>query len=269
MPDRIRLTILGCASSPGVPRINGDWGNCDPDNPKNRRRRPAALIERIRSNGGTTRVAIDTGPDFREQMLSARVSALDAVVYTHPHADHIHGIDDLRSFALQNHGLVDIYADQPTLERLHEGFGYCFHTPPGSNYPPILRANPIDHSADISIDGEGGILTLTPLPQTHGSITSLGFRVGSIAYCPDVSGFPDETVGQLQDLEYLVIDALQYRRHPSHLSLEEALDWINRLAPRHAVLTHMHIPLDYETVMSETPAHVEPGYDGMALEITI
>ena len=267
MPDRIRLTILGCASSPGVPRINGDWGNCDPANPKNRRRRPSVLVERFAAGGGVTSVAIDTGPDFREQALSAGITNLDAVIYTHPHADHIHGIDDLRSFALQKGTLVNIYADEPTLARLIEGFGYCFRTPAGSSYPPILRANTIDHDVVVTVEGEGGVLSLEPIPQHHGSIISLGFRIGGIAYCPDVSGFPDSTVARLQNLDYLVIDALQYRRHPSHLSLEEALEWIDRLKPENAVLTHMHIPLDYETVLRETPEHVEPGFDGMVLEV--
>ncbi len=269
MTDRIRLTILGCASSPGVPRINGDWGNCDPANAKNRRRRPAALVERIAKDGGVTRVVIDTGPDFREQMLSAGVTALDAVVYTHAHADHIHGIDDLRGFALQSRKLVNIHADRPTLDRLLEGFGYCFHTPQGSDYPPILRPNLIDHDSDIRVDGAGGTLTLTPLPQTHGSIISLGFRIAGIAYCPDMNGFPQKTIQLLDNLDFLIIDALQYRPHPSHLSLAEALDWIERLAPQRAVLTHMHVPLDYDTVMAETPEHVEPGFDGMTLEVTL
>ena len=140
VPDRLRLTILGCGSSPGVPRINGDWGACDPANPKNRRTRCAAMVERI-SDNGVTRVVIDTGPDFREQMLAARVDRLDAAVFTHAHADHIHGIDDLRGYALVQRRRIDVHADRLTTERLHEAFGYCFVTPPGSNYPPILRAN--------------------------------------------------------------------------------------------------------------------------------
>lgn len=269
MADRIRLTILGSASSPGVPRINGDWGNCDPANPKNRRRRPAAMVERIAQSGGVTRAVIDTGPDFREQMLSAGVFSLDAVLYTHPHADHIHGIDDLRGFALQQRELVDVYADKPTMDRLFQGFSYCFRTPEGGSYPPILRANLINHDECVDIDGEGGTLRIEPLRQIHGGIISLGFRVGGIAYCPDISDFPVGTVERLAHLDHLVIDALQYRRHPSHLSLDEALRWIAELAPDHAVLTHMHISLDYETVMRKTPDNVEPGYDGMILEIDL
>ncbi|WP_019171102.1 MBL fold metallo-hydrolase [Pseudaminobacter salicylatoxidans] len=268
MPDLLRLTILGCGSSPGTPRITGDWGNCDPSNPKNRRMRAAAMVERVSANG-ITRVVIDTGPDFRDQMLMAGVKRIDAVLYTHPHADHIHGIDDLRGYVLEQKQLVDIHADQPTLDRLHEAFGYCFKTPVGSSYPPILRAHEIEHSDPVIIEGEGGALTFTPLPQIHGDIISLGFRVGPLAYCSDVSHFPPATAELMQDLELLVVDALQYRPHPSHLSLGEALEWIEQLKPKRAVLTHMHVPLDYATVAAETPDHVEPAWDGMVLEIPL
>ncbi|PWJ85721.1 phosphoribosyl 1,2-cyclic phosphate phosphodiesterase [Pseudaminobacter salicylatoxidans] len=268
MPDLLRLTILGCGSSPGTPRITGDWGNCDPSNPKNRRMRAAAMVERVSANG-ITRVVIDTGPDFRDQMLMAGVKRIDAVLYTHPHADHIHGIDDLRGYVLEQKQLVDIHADQPTLDRLHEAFGYCFKTPVGSSYPPILRAHEIEHSDPVIIEGEGGALTFTPLPQIHGDIISLGFRVGPLAYCSDVSHFPPATAELMQDLEFLVVDALQYRPHPSHLSLGEALEWIEQLKPKRAVLTHMHVPLDYATVAAETPDHVEPAWDGMVLEIPL
>jgi Metal-dependent hydrolases of the beta-lactamase superfamily I len=266
LPERLRLTILGCGSSPGVPRIIGDWGACDPSNPRNRRTRAAALVECVGSDGLITRVAIDTGPDFRAQMIAAGVSRLDGVVYTHPHADHIHGIDDLRGYVLAQGRLMDIYADEVTLGRLKQAFGYCFETPEGSNYPPIVMPHPIVHDRDFSVPGEGGPLTFTPLPQIHGDIRSLGFRIGNIAYCSDVSDFPPETVPLLQGLDVLVIDALQYKPHPSHFSLSEALEWIERLTPRRAVLTHMHTPLDYETVRRQTPDHVEPAYDGMMIE---
>ncbi|WP_173931774.1 MBL fold metallo-hydrolase [Chelativorans sp. Marseille-P2723] len=264
MADRIRLTILGCGSSPGVPRITGDWGACDPCNPRNRRSRAAAMVERIKPDGRVTRVAIDTGPDFREQMIRAKVTSLDAVVYTHPHADHIHGVDDLRGYVLAQRRMMDIYADERTMARLREGFGYCFETPPGSSYPPILLPHII--RGKFTITGEGGPLSFTPLLQIHGDMHSLGLRVEDIAYCPDVSDFPEETVPLLSGLKVLVIDALQYHPHPSHFSLGEALQWIERLEPRRAVLTHMHTPLDYETVRQETPSHVEPAYDGMILE---
>jgi phosphoribosyl 1,2-cyclic phosphate phosphodiesterase len=263
----LRFTILGCGSSPGVPRINGDWGNCDPENPRNRRTRTAAMVERVADDGSTTRVVIDTGPDFRAQMLAANVQRLDAVVYTHPHADHIHGIDDLRGFWLEQRELIDIFADVPTLTRLKQAFGYCFETPPGGSYPPIVRAHLIDAPAPFTVEGAGGDITFEPLPQIHGDIVSLGFRIGRLAYCPDVSDFPPETVERLRRLDLLIIDALQYKTHPSHFSLGEALQWIDRLKPGSAVLTHMHTPLDYETVVAETPDVVEPAYDGMVLEI--
>lgn len=266
MADVLRLTILGCGSSPGTPRITGDWGACDPKNPRNRRTRAAAMVERV-SDAGTTRVIIDTGPDFRGQMLAAGVRHIDGVVYTHPHADHIHGIDDLRGYVLERGSLIDIWADDFTLERLTQAFGYCIETPLGSSYPPIVRPNQIRHDRPFVVEGEGGPLTFLPLPQIHGDIVSLGFRIGPIAYCSDVSDFPETTAALMAGLELLVVDALQHKPHVSHLSLSEALQWIDRLKPAHAVLTHMHVPLDYAAVMAETPPHVEPAYDGMAIEI--
>jgi phosphoribosyl 1,2-cyclic phosphate phosphodiesterase len=264
-----RFTILGCGSSPGVPRISGDWGACDPANPKNRRTRAAFLVEQFGPDGVTT-VVIDTGPDFRMQMIAAGVESIDAVLYSHPHADHIHGIDDIRGFVLHNRRQVPIWADAPTMERIREGFGYCLKTPPGSMYPPIVTENLIDPmDAPVTIDGGGGSITFQPLLQIHGSIHSLGFRIGDVAYCSDISNFPDETVACLQGLDMLVIDALQYRYHSSHLSLSQALEWIERLKPSRAILTHMHVPLDYDTVQRETPAHVEPAYDGLSFEIAL
>lgn len=269
MAYRRRFTILGCGSSPGVPRITGDWGDCDPTNPKNRRTRAAFLVEQFGPEGVTT-VVIDTGPDFRMQMIAAGVETLDAVLYTHPHADHIHGIDDIRGFVLQNHRQVPIWADEPTMERIREGFGYCLKTPAGSMYPPIVTENLIEpRNAPVTIHGRGGSITFQPHLQIHGAIHSLGFRIGDIAYCPDVSDFPDETVPRLANLDVLIVDALQYRYHSSHLSLSQALEWIERLKPKRAILTHMHVPLDYDTVQKETPEHVEPAFDGLRFEIDV
>ena len=264
----LRLTVLGCGSSPGTPRINGDWGACDPHNPKNRRMRASLLVERINANGRTS-VVIDTGPDFRTQMLMAGVTDLDAVVYTHGHADHIHGIDDVRSYMLTSGHLVPAYADDATLVRLREGFDYCFQTPVGSNYPPIMRPHMIAHSKPFVVAGQGGELTFEPLLLVHGDIHSLGFRIGNFAYCCDVSSIPEETWPKLEGLDTLIIDALQYREHPSHFSLDQALQVIDRLKPRQAFLTHMHIPLDYETVRSQTPDHVCPAHDGLVIELPI
>lgn len=262
----LRFTILGCGSSPGSPRLNGDWGNCDPTNPKNKRLRASLLVERILPDGNKTVVCIDTGPDFRAQMIAAQVQQMDGVVYTHAHADHVHGIDDLRTFVIMQRERINIYADDLTMERLREGFGYCFEQPNGSSYPPILNPHPIDHAQPFEITGEGGSLSFKPLVQAHGDIHSLGFRVGDFAYCSDVSSFSDETLANLMGLDALVIDALQYREHPSHLSLQQSLEIIETLKPKRAFLTHMHIPLDYETVLAETPPHVEPSYDGLVID---
>ncbi len=267
MGYRRRFTILGCSSSPGVPRINGDWGACDPTNPRNRRTRAAFMVEQIGPDGGRTTVVIDTGPDFRAQMIAAKVVYVDAVLYTHAHADHIHGIDDLRGYFVRDHKRIPIHADAETMARIRDGFGYCLETPPGSGYPPIITPVVIETpDTPVVIEGAGGPVRFMPLLQQHGTTHSLGFRIGNVAYCSDVSGFPAETVAKLHGLDVLVIDALQYRHHPSHFSVEQALGWIDTLGARHGILTHMHTPLDYETVMGETPVHVEPAYDQMHFE---
>jgi phosphoribosyl 1,2-cyclic phosphate phosphodiesterase len=269
MGDILQFTILGCGSSPGVPRITGDWGACDPANPKNKRLRASLLVERIRDDGNKTVVVIDTGPDFRQQMINAQVKRLDAVVYTHAHADHIHGIDDLRGYWLEQQRRIDIYANAETSQRLREGFGYCFDTPPGSYYPPVVTEHRIEHCVPFSIDGPGGQIEFEPLPQQHGAIVSLGFRIGGLAYCSDVSNFPEHTIERLKGLEVLIIDALQHKPHPTHISLEQSLAWISKLNPRRAIFTHMHTPLDYALVNAETPEHTEPGYDGMVVSLNI
>jgi phosphoribosyl 1,2-cyclic phosphate phosphodiesterase len=266
--SRLRFTILGCSSSPGVPRLDGDWGACDPDNPRNRRRRASFMIEQIAPDGASTRVVVDTGPDFRDQMISAGVRRIDAVLYTHAHADHLHGIDDVRGYCYAQRQRIPIWADPFTMERIRQGFGYCLETPAGGNYPPIVEPRLIkDLDEPIIVSGPGGSIKIHAHRQVHGDIESLGFRVGNVAYCSDVSDFPQESIGRLQGLDVLIIDALQYRYHPSHLSLAQALGWIDRLGAKRAILTHMHIPLDYQTVLDETPAHVEPAYDGMAFEV--
>ena len=261
----IRATILGCGSSAGVPRIGGDWGACDPANPKNRRRRCSLLVERF-GKDGITRVLIDTGPDLREQLLGANVDTLDAVVFTHPHADHIHGIDDLRVVVYNRKSRLDVFADAATANALIARFGYVFVQPEGSAYPPVLDLHTLD--GPVRIDGAGGPLTLTPFEVQHGRIRALGYRVGGLAYLPDVSAMTDAAWQAVHGLDVWVLDALRYAPHPTHANLDTALEWINRAAPKRGILTNMHIDLDYETVAAQTPANVTPAHDGMVIEVS-
>jgi phosphoribosyl 1,2-cyclic phosphate phosphodiesterase len=260
-----RLTILGCGSSGGVPRIGMNFGACDPDNPKNRRLRCSALFERI-GPGGQTAVLVDTSPDFREQILRARLLGLDGVLYTHDHADHTHGIDDLRMVAFAMKKRVDVYFDDKTGKSLTERFAYCFKTPEGSNYAPILNAHLMDGETPVVVQGHGGTITAKPIPQVHGDITSYGYRVSGLAYCPDISAIPEASLPLLEGLDVWVVDALRYTPHESHFSVAQALKWVERLKPKRTILTHMTSELDYETLRRELPPGVEPAFDGMVVD---
>jgi phosphoribosyl 1,2-cyclic phosphate phosphodiesterase len=254
--------ILGCGSSGGVPRLGGDWGACDPAEPKNARTRCSALVTR-QGQGGTTRVLIDTSPDLRFQLLAAGVGSLDAVLYTHPHADHLHGIDDLRMIVFNRRTRLPVWADEPTSRHLLHAFGYAFQTPPGSGYPPICDLHRIE--GPVTVDGAGGPLTFTPFEVEHGSIPALGFRIGGLAYLPDVSSIPDSAWPLLADLDCWILDALRYKPHPTHAHLDRALEWIARARPRRAVTTNMHVDLDHATLARELPSGVIPAHDGLEL----
>jgi phosphoribosyl 1,2-cyclic phosphate phosphodiesterase len=262
----LRFTILGCGSSGGVPRPALGWGVCDPNNPKNRRRRTSLLVER-RGPDGVTRVLIDTSPDLREQLLDAEVDWVDAVFYTHEHADHTHGIDDLRGLFINRRKRVPVYLDGRTSEVMNARFGYCFAAPPGSEYPPIARENRLEAGQALTIDGQGGPITALPILQEHGDIPSLGFRFDCLAYSCDLSGLPAESAAALGGLDVWIVDALRDKPHPSHLSVSEALAWIERLKPRRAILTNLHSELDYEELRSRLPANVEPAFDGLRIEL--
>lgn len=260
------FTILGCGSSGGVPRVGQGWGACDPDNPKNRRRRCSLLVERDSAEGRTT-VLIDTSPDLREQLLGANVAAIDAVLYSHDHADHTHGIDDLRPLALVQRKRIDVYADEPTSKLLRERFGYCFETPTGSDYPPILQEHRMREGREVTVSGKGGEIAALPFPMQHGSTQALGFRIGAVAYSCDVNGLPAASLQALEGLDLWIVDALRYRPHPSHFSVDETLGWIRRVKPKRAILTNMHTDLDYSELRSKLPDGVEPAYDGMKISI--
>jgi phosphoribosyl 1,2-cyclic phosphate phosphodiesterase len=262
----LTVTILGCGSSGGVPRPALGWGACNPANPKNRRRRCSILVERKGPNG-TTSVLVDTSPDLREQLLDANVTKLDGVLFTHEHADHTHGIDDLRGLFIKHRRRIDAYFDEPTSRAMHARFGYCFMTPPGSEYPPILAEHRILPGRPVTIDGDGGPVTALPVLQDHGDIPSLGFRFEGIGYSADLVGLPDESLAAFEDLDLWIVDALRHTPHPSHFSLSDALHWIERLAPQRAVLTNMHTDLDYDALSEALPSHVVPAYDGMRITI--
>lgn len=260
----LRATILGCGSSGGVPRIGGHWGDCDPDNPRNRRRRCSLLVERDGPEGTTT-VLIDTSPDMREQLLSAGVGRLDGVIFTHPHADHTHGLDDLRMVVFNMRQRIPVWADAPTRADLMMRFAYAFKQPEGSAYPPILDLNDLD--GPVTVTGPGGEITFAPFAVQHGRITSLGFRIGGLAYLPDVSEMTDEAWQAVSGIDCWIVDCLRRTPHPTHVHFDRALEWIDRAGPKRAVLTNMHIDLDHDVVMAETPDHIVPAYDGMVIDI--
>ena len=262
----LRITILGCGSSGGVPRIGAMWGQCDPENPKNRRRRCSILVEQ-RTKSGTTTVLVDTSPDLREQLLSVRCEHVDGVLFTHDHADHTHGIDDLRMVAYAMKGRIDCHFDAATRASIEQRFDYCFRSKPGSSYPPILAAKTMQPGVALEINGAGGPLGVLPIRQVHGDIASLGFRFGNIAYSPDVSDIADADAALLDGLDLWIVDALRHTPHPSHFSLKQALGWIERMKAKRAVLTHMTGDLDYDALRRELPAHVEPAWDGMVIEV--
>ncbi len=262
----VTFTILGCGSSGGVPRPALGWGVCDPSNPKNRRRRCSLLVEQKNESGGCTRVLVDTSPDLREQLLDAEVNKLDAVFYSHEHADHTHGIDDLRGLFIRHRKRVDVYLDEPTSYALHRKFGYCFVKPADSEYPPIVTEHRLIAGEPEVIEGEGGPLRVLPILQHHGDIVSIGFRFGNVAYSCDLSGLPPQSEAALAGLDLWIVDALRYTPHPSHFSVNDALSWIARIKPKRAILTNLHSDLDYETLRKELPPHVTPAYDGMRIE---
>ena len=267
MTANLEVTILGSGSS-GGPDGAGDWGVCDPNNPKNRRRRCSILLRR-KSAEGETVVLVDTSPDMREQLLSAHCGRLDAVLITHNHADQTHGLDDLRAIAYHARKRMDLYADRKTLNGLEARFGYVFKTPQGSDYPPILNALEITPYNAFEVAGAGGPIPVLPFWMEHGRFGSLGYRWGPIAYSSDVSGLADEAFAALEGVELWILDALRYAPHPTHINVETALAWIARVKPRHAVLTNLHLDIDYETLKHELPPDVEPAYDGLKLSLPL
>jgi len=260
----LRFTILGCGSSGGVPRLGGHWGNCDPNNVKNFRKRCSLLIQRFENNN-VTNVLIDTTPDMRQQLLDAKIGKLDAVIYTHEHADHLHGLDDLRMIVINMQKRLPVFASKQTKNSILERFGYAFKTPKGSPYPPILDMN--DLTETLEIQGAGGPIKFTSFDVDHGNILVSAIKVNDVLYTPDISKVRNDT--ELRDLDYWILDSLRYKPHPSHVNLEQALGLIDRYKPRKAILTNLHVDLDYLTLLNETPDNVVPAHDGLQIKLKV
>ena len=259
-----KFTILGCGSSGGVPRLGDNWGNCDPLNPKNSRLRCSLLIEKFGPNGKTI-VLVDTGPDMRQQLLRSKINSLDGVIYTHFHADHVNGIDDLRMIVINIKKRLTVWAEKATKKRLLRCFDYTFKQLKGTSYPAILNLEQIKNDK-ITITGEGGEIELQPIKVRHGEIDALGFRINNLAYIPDISDFYRSSWNKLKHLDFLIIDALRYRPHPSHAHLEKTLSWIKKINPKMSYLTNMNTEMDYKVINLETPKNVKPAHDGLCIE---
>jgi len=253
----MRIRLLGSGTSSGVPRIGNDWGACDPNEPKNRRRRASLIVETDQ-----VRVLVDTSPDLREQLLDARASRFDAVIWTHDHADHTHGIDDLRQIVILNRAAVEGYARPHTLASMRIRFGYAFEGKDG--YPPTVRGH------ELPDDFMVGDLRIRTVDQPHGAISSAGLRFDwngySAGYATDFNALTDDMAALYKGVNVWILDALRKRPHPTHPNLDQALGWIARLKPGMAVLMHMDNSMDYASLKAELPDHVEPGYDGMELD---
>ena len=268
MNARLEVTILGCGSSGGVPRADGNWGACDPANPRNARSRCSLMVRRSSEEGPErqTTLVVDAAPEFRLQTAAAGARRLDALLLTHDHADQCHGMDDIRVFALVQRQKIDCWMDGVTRASLERRFGYLFR---GEDlYPAIgeARTTPA-HGAVWTVDGPSGAIPVTTFDQDHGPIRSLGYRFGNMAYSSDIIDLPEESFGALADLDVWIVDALRYTPHPTHAHVDKTLAWIERVRPKRAILTNMHIDLDYAELARRLPSGVEPAYDGMRFSV--
>lgn len=267
MTQTLQFTLLGCGSSGGVPRVANQWGACDPANPLNRRRRCALLVESSQGDSGRTTVLVDTGADLREQLLSADVTNLDGVLITHSHADHIFGMDDLRQLAIHLRSPITVHMDAATEAVVMQAFAYCYRQAPGSSYPPFCTRAGIEHGSMTRIEGQGGAITALPLVAEHGDIHALGFRFADVVYLPDMKRISDEySLQALEGCRILVVDALRYQPHPSHMNLDEALAFIEQVQPERAILTNLASEMDHAELSRQLPRNVIAAHDGLQFE---
>ncbi len=261
MSGTLEFTLLGCGSSGGVPRADGDWGACDPANPKNQRSRCSLLVRRSGEGAEqATTLIVDTSPDLRLQTALAGAKRLDAILLTHDHADQVHGIDDVRAFFIRQRARIACHMDTATDVSMQRRFGYIFE--PEGGYPAICERRLIPpHGEAWAVDGPSGAIPVVSFDQDHGGVRSAGYRFGDVAYSSDVVNLDERAFEALAGLDVWIVDALRYRPHPTHAHVERALQWIERLKPKRAILTNLHIDLDYETLKAELPDGVEPGYD--------
>jgi len=270
MSAELTFTILGCGSSGGVPRADGAWGACDPEEPRNHRSRCALMVRRPSPQGAEheTTVLIDTSPDLRLQTARAGARRIDAVLLTHDHADQTHGVDDLRAFAMRQGVRLPTYMDAATHESMIARFDYIFRGRGG--YPAICEDLPLPPFGQaFAIEGPSGVIPVNTFDQDHGGVRSVGYRIAGVAYSSDVVDLPDTALEALSGLDVWIVDALRYRPHPTHFHLDKALEWIDRLKPRRAILTNMHIDLDYRTLVAQLPSGVEPAYDGQSFSVPV
>jgi phosphoribosyl 1,2-cyclic phosphate phosphodiesterase len=262
----LEVTILGSGSSGGVPRADGDWGACDPENPKNLRTRCSALIRRKDAAAAAeTTVLVDTAPDLRLQTARAGVKRIDAILFTHDHADQVHGIDDVRAFFLRQRARIPAYMDAATEASLMRRFGYIFEGEGG--YPAICDRYALPpHGEGWAVEGPSGAIPVTTFDQDHGGVRSVGYRFGDVAYSSDVVNLDEAAFEALEALDVWIVDALRWRPHPTHAHVERALEWIAQVRPKRAILTNLHIDLDYEDLRRQLPESVEPAYDGFRFE---
>jgi len=263
----LEFTLLGSGSSGGVPRADGDWGACDPDNPKNLRSRCSMLVRRRGETPETsTTVLVDTSPDLRLQTAQAGAKRLDAVLLTHDHADQTHGIDDIRAFFIRQRARIDCHMDAATWASMHRRFGYIFEGEGG--YPGIANPRRIPpHGQTWQVDGPSGAVPVVTFDQDHGGLRSVGYRFANVAYSSDVVGLDEAAFGALEGLDVWIVDALRWKPHPTHAHVDLALEWVARVRPRRTILTNMHIDLDYADLAARLPTGVEPGYDGLRFQV--